>query len=237
MGHRRPRLPGEFQPKRIHIGDHDMPRSRMPHHRDGHQADWPGPSDEHVFTEHIEAQGRVHRVAQRIEDRGDIPVDIGGVVPDVGHRQGEILGKGAWPIDPHALRRLAKMAPAGEAVAAAAAHHMPLPRHDVAGKEVVDICADRHDLTDEFVPHGHRHGDRFLGPGIPVVDVEIGAADPGAIDLDQHVVDADLRHRHLVEPQPRPGFPLHKRLHGVHRPDHLPAGPACQRPRPGKTVS
>ena len=41
-------------------------------------------------------------------------------------------------------------------------------------------------------PDHQRHGDGLLRPGVPVVDVHVGAADAGPQDLDQHVVDADL---------------------------------------------
>ena len=46
---------------------------------------------------------------------------------------------------------------------------------------------------DELVADHHRHRDRLLRPGVPVVDMHVGAADPGAQHLDQHVVDADPR--------------------------------------------
>ena len=234
MGHRRAHLPGEFQPKRVDVGDHDMPRSGVPHHRHRHQPDRPGPRDEHIFTEHVEAQSRMHRIAERIEDRRHIAVDIGGVVPDIRHRQGEILRKGARPVHAHALRRLAEVAAAGETVAAATADDMPFPRHDVAREEVVHIGADGDDLADELVPDRHRHGNRFLGPGVPGVDMQIGAADPGAVDADQHIIDADLRHRHRFQPQPRPRLPFHKRLHGVHVSHHSSTEPMCQRLPTGK---
>ena len=54
-------------------------------------------------------QGRVHGVAERIEDRlrrrDRWP---GSVMPDIGHRQGKIFGEGARPIDADALGVLAQ---------------------------------------------------------------------------------------------------------------------------------
>ena len=38
------------------------------------------------------------------------------------------------------------------------------------------------DLADELMADDHRHGDGLLRPGVPVVDVQIGAANAGAID-------------------------------------------------------
>ena len=95
------------------------------------------------------------------------------------------------------------MPPAGEAIAAAAADDVPLAADHIAGKKVGHIRADFDDLADELMPDDHRHGNRLLGPGVPFVDVQIGAADAGPIDADQHVVDADRRHGHFFEPQAR----------------------------------
>jgi hypothetical protein len=83
------------------------------------------------------------------------------------------------------------MAAPGEAVAAAAADDVAFAADDLAGEEVVDVGADLDDFADELMPHGHRHGDGLLGPGIPFVDVQVGAADAGLADLDEDVVDAD----------------------------------------------
>ena len=124
-----------------------------------------------------------------------------------------ILGERAGPIDADALRVLAQMPAAGQAVAAAAADDVPLAADDLADVKIVDVGADLDDLADELVADDHRHGDRLLRPGVPVVDVQVGAADAGAQHLDQHVVDADRRHRHVVEPQAGLGLLLDQGLH------------------------
>ena len=115
------------------------------------------------------------------------------VDPDVGHRQRQVLGERPGPIDADALGVLAQVPPAGQAVAAAAADHVPLAADDLADVEVLDVRADLDDLADELVADHHRHRDRLLRPGVPGLDVHVGAADPGAQHLDQHVVDADPR--------------------------------------------
>ncbi len=40
-----------------------------------------------------------------------------------------------------------------------------------------------------------------LGPAVPLADVQVGAAHPGAQDPDQHIVPADGRLGHVLEPQ------------------------------------
>ena len=64
------------------------------------------------------------------------------------------------------------------------------------------------------MPDDHRHGNRLLRPGVPFVDVQIGAADAGAQHLDQHVVDADGRPGHVLEPKSLGGFFLDECEHG-----------------------
>jgi hypothetical protein len=51
------------------------------------------------------------------------------------------------------------------------------------------------------MPHDHRHRDRLLRPGVPFVDVQVGAADAGFADLDEDIIDADLRLRDILEPE------------------------------------
>ena len=126
-------------------------------------------------------QRGVHGVAERVEDRR--------------RRRGRCSCRDArrWSsgsamysanapgrLTPMPLRVRAQMPPAGQAVAAAAADDVPLAADDVAGREVVDVGADLDDLADELVADHHRHRDRLLRPGVPVVDVHVGAADAGA---------------------------------------------------------
>ena len=177
-----------------------MARARMPRDGDRHAADRPGAGDEHVLTEHRERERRVHRVPERVEDRGHLLVDARPVVPDVRHRQRHELGESARPLHAEPDRVGAEMAPPGHAVAAAAADDVALAADDVARVEVAHVRADIDDLADELVPDHERHRNRLLRPGVPRVDVEVGAADAGLPHPDQHVVDADLRLRDVLEP-------------------------------------
>src|SRR3974390_2864700 len=47
----------------------------------------------------------------------------------------------------------------------------------------------------------HRHGNRRLRPSVPFVNVQVGAADAGAVHLDHHVIDADFGLGDVHEPQ------------------------------------
>ena len=187
----------------------------------------PGAGDQHVLAQHVELKGRVDGVAERVEDRLHVAGDVRVVDPDVGHRQRQVLGERAGAVDADALGVLAQVPPAGQAVAAPAADHVPLAADDLADVEVLDVRADLDDLAHELVADHHRHGDRLLRPGVPRLDVHVGAADPGAQHLDQHVVDADPGHRHLIEPEAGLGLFLHEGQHRLHDGD-LPRAIACR---------
>src|SRR3954464_2711167 len=93
------------------------------------------------------------------------------------------------------------MPPAGEAIAAVAAHDVPFAADDFAGIEILHVVADGHDFPDKFVAHHHRYRNRLLGPGVPVVNVHVGAADARAQDFYEAIVVAAFGHRHFFEPE------------------------------------
>ena len=79
------------------------------------------------------------------------------------------------------------------------------------------VAADLLDAADELVPDDHRHGDGLLRPGIPVVDVDVGAANRVLEHADEYVVDADLGNGDLLQPETLGGVLLDEGLHGIHR--------------------
>jgi hypothetical protein len=97
----------------------------------------------------------------------------------------------------------------GKAVAATTADHVAFTADQVAGEEVRHIGAHLYDLADELVADGHGHGDGLLRPRVPLVDVDVGAANSGAQHADQHVVDTDLRNVDLLQPQSLFALALH----------------------------
>ena len=70
----------------------------------------------------------------------------------------------------------------------------------LADLETLHLAADLRHHAHEFVAHGHGHGDGLLRPGVPVVDVDVGAADGGLLDLDEQVVGPDLGFGHVLQP-------------------------------------
>ena len=77
---------------------------------------------------------------------------------------------------------------------------MAFGRYPVAGLEPADFTAAFDNLATEFVPGGQRDRDRVPGPFVPLIDVYVGAADRGLVDLDQDVVVADSRNIDVLHP-------------------------------------
>ena len=146
-GQRRAHLPGQLEAVGVDVGDDDVPGPGVADDRRGHDADRPGAGDQHVLAQHVELQGRVDGVAERVEDRLHVAGDVRVVDPDVGHRQRQVLGERPGPVDADALGVLAEVPAAGQAVAAAAADDVPLAADDLADVEVLDVRADLDDLA------------------------------------------------------------------------------------------
>src|SRR5262249_28306562 len=139
-------------------------------------------------------------------------------------------GEGPGAVDADAAGVLAEMAAAGHAVAAAATNDVALAAHNVARVEVGDVGADRHDLPDELMADDQRHGNGLPGPVVPFVDVQISPADAGALDLDEHIVNADLGLRHVLEPKPGLSLTFNEGLHVTSVPCERFASGVCITP-------
>ena len=132
----------------------------------------------------------MNRVSERIEDRRHFLVDVRIVPPDIRHRQRNIFRERSRPVHAHALGMRAKVPPPRKAVTASAANHVSFPADDVARMKVADVRSHCDDLAHEFVPDRHGHGNGRLCPIVPIVDVQVGAANPGVAHANQNVVDA-----------------------------------------------
>src|SRR5687767_10539579 len=93
------------------------------------------------------------------------------------------------------------MAATGQTVAATSANDMPFRADDVTQMEIIHVRADLHDFADKFVTDHHRHWDRLLRPRVPFVNVQVGAADSGLVNPDEHIIDPTLRLGDILEPE------------------------------------
>ena len=198
----------------IGVGDDDVAGTGVAGDSGGHDADGTGAGDEDVFSEDGEGEGGVDGVAEGIEDRGDFEGDAGGVLPDIGHGQDDELGEGSVAIDSDTHGVGAEVAASGEAVAAASADDVTFAADDLADGEIFDVGAGGDDFADELVADGEALLDGGAGPGIPLVDVEVGATDAGVEDTDFYVVDADLWFRDVLQPEAAFCAGFYESLHG-----------------------
>src|SRR6188474_3894921 len=206
-------LSGELETVVVDVGHDDVPRAHEAGDGRCHDADRPGAGDQHVLAHEVEGESRVRRVAEWIENRGDLIADRVGQLEGVERRDHQVLREAPWPVDTDAHGVAAQVAPARAAVAAVAAGDVALARYPVADRETLHFAADLDDLAAVLMTDRHRHWNRLLCPGVPAVDVHVGAADRGLADLDPDVVGAELRLRYLLEPDPRGALRLHQCLH------------------------
>src|SRR4051794_24948921 len=105
--------------------------------------------------------------------------------PNVRHRQGQIFRKGSGPIDADAFGVSAEMTAARQAIAAMPANHMTLAAYELAREEIFYIRTDLNDFADKFVTDNQGHRDGFPRPIVPLKNMDIGAANTGALDPNQ----------------------------------------------------
>src|SRR5690606_20280460 len=200
-----------------------------------------GAGDQHVLADHVELQRAVRGVAVGIEERGQLRRHLVRDRPQVAGRHHDVLGEGAVAVDPDPDRVRAQVRAPAAAVAAVAADDVALGGHALADAVAVHARADLGDAADELVPDHQPGPDGALAPLVPQVDVQVGAADRGLLDLDQHFVGARGGHRHVLHPDALSGLALDQRPHRPgHRPpalgkapDYTRRAPVSRRQRPG----
>ena len=118
----------------------------------------------------------VDRITERVEDRRDFQIDVRLVLPDISYRNGNQLGKSAIGVYTDSPCICTKRTAAGHAITTSATDQMPLGADDIARLEIDHVRADIDDLTDKFVTDGSRNPDGLLCPVVPVINVEVRAA-------------------------------------------------------------
>ena len=146
-------LLGELEAARVDVGDDDVARPDMARDRPGHDADRPGPGDQHILADEIEGERGMDRIAERIEDRAELVVDVVGQRHDVERRHPHIFGEGAGDVDADAARLGIEMIAPAARRPALHPDHMALARHPLADLEAPDVGADRGDLARIFMAH------------------------------------------------------------------------------------
>ena len=121
------------------IGDHHMARTGVFAHRPAMAPMGPAPVISTSSPSRSYLQGSVYRVAKGVEQGRHIQVDAFGVLPYIGHGQGQVLGEGPGTVNTDAAGKGTQVTPSRHAVAAAAAHHMALAGDDLAGRKSMTL--------------------------------------------------------------------------------------------------
>ena len=92
------------------------------------------------------------------------------------------------------------MPPSGEAIPTMPTGDVAFGNDDIASGKTLDVIANAIHNTDKFVTNDHRHWNRFLRPGIPIIDVYVRAADGCFQNTDEHIATTDRWNRNFFEP-------------------------------------
>src|SRR4029077_6097843 len=88
-----------------------------------------------------------------------------------------------------------------------------LAYYEIAARKTFHVIANSIENADELVTDRHWHRNRLLRPGVPIVDVNVSAADGSFQHPDEHVITVHFRNRNFLEPQPGLRLGLHNGLH------------------------
>jgi len=101
----------------------------------------------------------------------------------------------------------------GQAIPAMAANDMSFAADKLADFNVVYISAYFRDRSDELMAYNEGSLYCLLSPGVPVENVNVGAADCGFCDLYQDVISTDPRNGYVLHPQALFSFVLDQCFH------------------------
>src|SRR6266850_574242 len=141
----------------------------------------------------LAGENGVDGVAERIEQRGVVGWDGRIDLPDVRFGDAHVLGEGAVFVDTNDLYIGADVSFADAALITLAAGDVHLGGDEVAFLDGGDFVADGDDIAAELMPGYERRLDARGGPLVPVIYMEVGAADAGDLHLHQNVARAVAR--------------------------------------------
>ena len=121
-------------PRARAIADGEQPDRAAPDHGDGVRGD---------VLAAAGAERRVHRVAERLHDRGDVGMDALADDPRVLGRDHDVLGEDALGVDAQDAQVLADVRPAGLARRAVSACDVGLGRDERSRLQVMDLVSRR----------------------------------------------------------------------------------------------
>ena len=156
----------------------------------------------------------MERVPEWVEQGRVVVTDRVRDVNDVRRRDGDVFRERAVPVDADDLRVPAHMRLPRTAELAVAADDVSFGGDPVPGLDVLDETARLDDLSHELVSEDERRIHAVLRPVVPLMDVEIRAADARASHLDQDLAGTDLGEGHVAQGEAGRRLGLEDRFHG-----------------------
>src|SRR5713226_8539110 len=179
------------------------------------QADGAAAGDGYSFRGDFPGQHRVHGVAQRIED-GSVLLRDGRIeFPNIRLGDDDVLGESSVAVDADDFHVLANVGFAGAALQALAAGHVHFGGYKITLLDAGDFIAERDHLAAEFVSGDQRRMNASLGPTVPFINVEIGAADGCDFDLDEDFSASVAGNLDFADLRARRAFRLDHCEHGA----------------------
>jgi len=105
------------------------------------------------------------------------------------------------------------MTPPGKTIAAMSTSDVTFADNKIARRKAFHVIADKIDHADKFMADRHRHRNRFLRPWVPIIDVDVCAADGCLHDANEHIVTVNFGNGNFFEPKPWLGPAFHDRLY------------------------
>jgi hypothetical protein len=168
----------------VHFERKNLRRSAGARHRNGEQSNRPAARDGDTLSGDVASEHGVHRVAQRVEDGGVLPRNGGIELPDVRLGNDDVFGKGAIGVDANDLHVLADVRFADAALQALAAGHVHFSGNKVTFLHAGNFGAHGLHRAAELVAGNQRRMNAALGPLVPLVNVQVSAADGSHFDFD-----------------------------------------------------
>jgi hypothetical protein len=88
-----------------------------------------------------------------------------------------------------------------------------LAHDEIAARKTFHVITDSINGAHKLMADRHWHWDRFLRPGVPIVDVHVRSTDRCFQDADENIIAANCWNGNFFEPKARLRFGLHNGLH------------------------
>src|SRR6266480_6472175 len=105
------------------------------------------------------------------------------------------------------------MAATGQTIATMSARDVSLAHHEIVPCKSFHVIANGINNPDKLVADGHRHRNRFLRPGVPVINMHISSTDRCFQNTDEHLVAANSWNGNLFKPETGLRLRLYNGLH------------------------